>query len=138
MPVELRSAQRKIRVDYRRLKQDARRLLTAVGRPEAVLSILLTDDRKIAQLHERWMDLTGPTDVMSFPMGGEILGDIVISVETAARRSPRNLQQEIRRYLIHGLLHLNGHDHLNQKDRTRMNRQAARLSRVLAEGITDE
>ena len=64
-----------------------------------------------------------------------ILGDIAISVETAKRRRPRALEREVERYLIHGLLHLVGHDHARKKDHLRMNRATRRLRRVLDESL---
>jgi probable rRNA maturation factor len=137
MPVELRDEQRAVRLDTRRLRRQAESLLAAVGRADSVLSILLTDDRRMAPLHERWMGEEGPTDVMSFPMseGGEecpkverpLLGDIVISAETAARRRPKDPQGEVLRYLVHGLLHLTGHDHRGKAGRLRMDRKARLL-----------
>lgn len=155
MPVELRNEQRAVPLDARRLKRQAEGLLKEVGRPEAVLSILLTDDRRMARLHERWMGEEGPTDVMSFPMGertnrriGEsanrrghdlahspprpfahsrLLGDIVISAETAARRRPKDPAGEVLRTLVHGLLHLVGYDHRAKAQRLRMNRRARLL-----------
>ena len=128
MPVELRNEQRVVPLDTRRLKTQAEGLLEEVGRPEAVLSILLTDDRRMARLHERWMGEEGPTDVMSFPMSeAGILGDIVISAETAARRRPKDPAGEVLRTLVHGLLHLVGYDHHAKAQRLRMNRRARLL-----------
>ena len=128
MPVDLRNEQRAVPLDVRRLKHQAERLLEEVGRPETVLSVLLTDDRRMAQLHERWMGEQGPTDVMSFPMSeAGILGDIVISAETAARRRPKNPAGEVLRLLVHGLLHLVGYDHRFRAQRLRMDRRARLL-----------
>ena len=132
MPVELRNAQRRVPLDIPRLKRDAKGLLAAVGQSRSILSVLVTDDRQMAWLHQEWMGLEGPTDVMSFPMGGpQVLGDIVISAETAARRKPRDPQAEVTRCLIHGLLHLVGHDHRLNSQRLRMDRQAQRLRRLV-------
>ena len=134
MGVELRNAQRRVRLDIRRLKGDAQGLLEAVGHSSSILSVLVTDDRQMAWLHQQWMGLEGPTDVLSFPMGGpQVLGDIVISAETAARRKPRDPQAEVTRCLIHGLLHLAGYDHRLSSQRVRMNRQAQRLRRLVRE-----
>jgi rRNA maturation RNase YbeY len=116
-------------LDLRQFKKESQALLAAIGRPKATLSILLTDDRRMAELHKRWMGEPDPTDVLSFPMGGPLLGDIAISVETAARRCPRDVHREVTRCLVHGLLHLVGHDHLRKGDRVRMNRQERRLLR---------
>lgn len=126
--VQLRNEQRAVRLDAQRLKRQAESLLAAVGQADSTLSILLTDDRRITPLHERWMGEEGPTDVMSFPMEEEgILGDIVISAETAARRRPKDPHGEVLRYLVHGLLHLTGHDHRGKGERLRMERQARLL-----------
>lgn len=157
MPVELRNAQRSYRLDTRALRRDAQRLLEAVGCPEATLSILLTDDRQMSQLHERWMGEKGPTDVLAFPQEAvgqgkrvegkgngasfsnvpfpfapsPFLGDVAISVETARRRNPSDPEREIRRYLVHGLLHLVGRDHAGKEERLRMQKETRRLLLVL-------
>ena len=128
MPVELRNEQRAVPVDARRLRRKAESLLSAVGRSDSVLSILLTDDRRITPLHERWMGEPGAADVLSFPMNEPgILGDIVISVETAARRRPKDPARETLRYLVHGLLHLVGYDHRTKRERLQMDRESLRL-----------
>ena len=138
MMVELRNAQKAVRIDAGRLKRQAQAALEEIGMGERLLSILLTGDGEMARLHERWMDDPSPTDVLSFPAGAvpggpavssppRILGDIAISTETAARRRPADPQAEIRRYLIHGILHLAGHDHRTKPERLRMSRQARRL-----------
>ena len=136
MAVEMRSTQRRVRIDLRRLRRDAQRLLDAVGCRDHELSILLTDDRQMARLHQYWMDLSGPTDVMSFEGDAEcpkmerpLLGDIAISAETAARRRPADPQREALRYLTHGLLHLVGLDPRTRAQRLRMNRKTRELLR---------
>ncbi len=141
MPVELRSTQQRVRLDVRRLRRDAEKMLDGLGCSERILSILVTDDRQIEWLHLQWMGLEGPTDVMSFPMDSGagpgpapwVLGDIVISAETAARRKPRDPQAEVTRYLIHGLLHLVGYDHRLSSQRLRMNRRAQRLQKLVCD-----
>jgi len=91
------------------------------------ISILLLDDQEIAGLNKQYLDRTGPTDVISFPMTDDefpgvqpqLLGDVVISVETAARQALRRrcpLYEEIIFLLIHGILHLIGYDHEVSKD----------------------
>ena len=135
MPVELKNAQQLL-VDVRRIKRIVQELLEALGRGQAEVSVLFVGDRKMLEIHQRWMGEATPTDVLSFQMGPaarggpEILGDIVISVETAARRAPKNVLEEIIRYLIHGLLHLVGYDHVRLSDRRRMNRESRRLRRI--------
>ena len=74
---------------------------------EAV-EISLVSDKKITGLHVRFMNVPGPTDVITFDHG-----EIVISVDTAlrqAREHGQEVDRELFRYIVHGLLHLNGHE----------------------------
>lgn len=86
------------------------------------VSILLLDDSQITGLNALYLKRQGSTDVISFPMldnsfpavQPQVLGDVVISVETARRQAQRarvTLDEEIQRLLIHGILHLLGYDH---------------------------
>lgn len=103
--------------------------------PQAELSILLVGEDVMAGYHKRFMDLDGPTDVMSFPMdelrapepGQEpprgMLGDIVICPQFTSAQAPGNGREpaeEIEYLLIHGLLHLLGHDHAEPDERSVM------------------
>ena len=103
--------------------------------PQAELSILLVDEAAMAELHQRFMDQPGPTDVMSFPMDelrapelGQspprgTLGDIVICPQYTSAQAPENGREpaeEIQYLLIHGLLHLLGHDHADAGGRAVM------------------
>ena len=103
--------------------------------PQAELSILLVDETTMADYHERFMDLPGPTDVMSFPMDElrapeddeeppmGLLGDIVLCPQVTARQAPdngRSVDGEAEYLLIHGLLHLLGHDHAEPEEKTVM------------------
>ena len=103
--------------------------------PQAELSILLVDEAAMAELHQRFMDQPGPTDVMSFPMDelrapelGQspprgTLGDIVICPQFNSAQAPENGREpaeEIQYLLIHGLLHLLGHDHADAGERAVM------------------
>lgn len=103
--------------------------------PQAELSIVLVDEETMAGYHERFMDLPGPTDVMSFPMDelrspreGEepptgLLGDIVICPQFTSAQAPENGREpddEIDYLLIHGLLHLLGHDHAEPEEKAEM------------------
>jgi probable rRNA maturation factor len=72
------------------------------------INLILVSDRRIAQLHRRFMDEAGPTDVITFQHG-----EIVISAETAKRQARRfrtSVGHELRLYIVHGLLHLRGFD----------------------------
>lgn len=94
--------------------------------PQAELSILLVDEPTMADYHVRFMDLPGPTDVLSFPMDElraprddedpplGMLGDIVLCPTVTAAQAGENgrtAEGEADYLLIHGLLHLLGHDH---------------------------
>jgi probable rRNA maturation factor len=102
-----------------RVRARARRHLRALGRDDAELSVLLAGDRTLRTLNRRWRAIDRATDVLSFPAtepagAGPELGDLAISLDTAGRRAAaagRTLLQEVDRYLVHGLLHLLGHDH---------------------------
>jgi len=117
--VELRSEHPSGRAVARRVRARVRAILSALGRPGAGLSILLTTDGRIRTLNRRWRRVDHATDVLSFPAddppgSGPHLGDLAISLDIAARRARRagrTLGEEVDRYLVHGLLHLVGHDH---------------------------
>ena len=93
--------------------------LDALGRSSAELSVLLCDDRFMRDLNLRFRGIDAPTDVLSFEQDstvgpGSVLGDVVISLDTARRQAQRrNLPEatELRELLLHGILHLLGRDH---------------------------
>jgi probable rRNA maturation factor len=112
--------QRQVLVDLKRLRTDASRAVRLVGGlsiqrplPEDI-SVVLVSDRRIAQLHRDYMQIPGPTDVITFEHG-----DLFISVETARRQAGEfssSLERELRLYLVHGLLHLVGFDDHSPED----------------------
>jgi len=109
----------------RRLGQRARRYLAALGCDGAELSLLVVGDAAMRRLNRAWRGKDRPTDVLSFPAAGPgaLLGDVVISLDTAcraAREEGRTIAAELDRYLAHGLLHLLGHDHERPADARRM------------------
>jgi probable rRNA maturation factor len=109
------------------------------------LSILFTDDDRIAQLNDQYLGRKGPTNVLAFPMAGgptpnvdsAMLGDVVISVDTALRESKdlgEPLEYTINRLLIHGILHLLGYDHeQSTKEAARMEKEQDRLIALVRE-----
>lgn len=136
-------ATRGSRVDVGLLKTRAKSILRAVGQPRSELSVALVDDVEIAALNERWRGVPRATDVLSFSLlegefaghRGRLLGDVVISVETAARQAEqrhRALDEIIVRLLIHGVLHLLGHDHEHDEEARRMLAEERRVWRSLA------
>lgn len=119
--VSLSNRQRRVRVSADRVRRTARRVLRAACPEGGELSVLLVDDAAIARLNADYRARPRPTDVLSFsqlegprPGAAGTLGDVVISVETArrqARERGRPLEEEIGALLVHGVLHLLGHDH---------------------------
>ena len=131
------------RVDRRLLRRRAARVLGELGQPDAELSLTLVDDEDIAALNAGWRGKSAPTDVLSFSLlegpfaerRGALLGEVVIGVDVAARqarKARRTLDDEVARLMIHGLLHLLGHDHVRQGEARRMKAEERRLWRALA------
>ncbi|ETI82864.1 MAG: rRNA maturation RNase YbeY [Varibaculum cambriense] len=103
--------------------------------PAVEMSLIFVEPDAIAALHERWLDLEGPTDVMSFPMDelrpgsadspteAGILGDIVICPEVAqaqAARAGHSSAEEMLLLTVHGILHLLGYDHAEKDEEKEM------------------
>jgi probable rRNA maturation factor len=144
MSVQVLVRQRRHRVDAARIAALAEHVLKAEKRPDAALSVTIVSDRRIAQLHRDYLDVPGPTDVISFPLedelalgeGPRLLGEVVVSADTAAREArARRLpfERELLLYVAHGTLHLLGYDDHAPKERARMfRRQEALLDRFLA------
>lgn len=90
-----------------------------------LIEVSLVSDETIAKVHGEFMDDPTPTDVITFPHG-----EILISVETAIRSSTEHghpPEREALLYLVHGLLHLNGHDDLSEPSRTCMHAEQERI-----------
>ncbi len=87
------------------------------------LGLWICRDEEIAELHERYQGIPGPTDVLSFPGDPPYLGDIAVSADTAAaqaREVGHSANREIAYLALHGLLHLLGYDDLDEASRARM------------------
>lgn len=120
----------------------AAHVLAAEGQPDAELSVTLVDDARIAEIHVDYMQIPGPTDVISFPLGDPedpipILGEVVVSVDTAAREARERgitLREELLRYVVHGTLHLFGYDDHEPEEYAAMH---ARQEELLAEALAD-
>jgi probable rRNA maturation factor len=124
-------------VDLEGLVALARMTLLGEGIVDAELSISLVTEDEIAELHERYLHEAGPTDVLSFPLDEEAgedglrqVGDVVIAPAVAARNNPNDPAAELRLLLVHGILHLLGHDHLGDGDRAEMWERQERYSGV--------
>ena len=132
------NASRDPEVDRRALARSARTILGALGSTDAELSVTLVDDREIARLAGAYGRRPRATDVLSFALAegpgakfaGRMLGDVVISPAVAARNNPDDPGSELRLLLVHGILHLLGHDHMEQEDRATMWARQERYSGV--------
>ena len=122
MNIQIENRQRKQKISIRQLRRVARKILSVSGCPDAELSILIVGDRRIRQINRDYLQRDKATNVISFAqqegeeVGGEtlLLGDVVISAETAARDAAEAglpLASELYFLLLHGILHLLGYDH---------------------------
>ena len=138
MEILLQNNQDQYPVDSSRFRSQIAQVLENMEETECELSLLLTDDAEIRRLNKTYRSLDQATDVLSFPQdeeavnesGKTLLGDVVISVETAARQAEEHhlsFNEELILLAIHGILHLLGYDHERSpqdarvmKDKTRM------------------
>lgn len=112
--------------------------------PEAGLSVVLADDARLQALNREYLGIDAPTDVLSFPAsetdpetGGRYLGDILISVPRAraqAEAAGHPLESELQLLVVHGVLHLLGHDHAQAEDKARMWKAQAEILERLGLG----
>jgi probable rRNA maturation factor len=124
MSVAIEDRQKKVKLDLRRMRGSLKRLMKELHCEDGELSLLLVDDDQIREINRTYLNRDRSTNVISFSMTeGEfgainprLLGDIVLSVETAARDAETgciDLMDEVEFLLIHGLLHLLGYEHEN-------------------------
>jgi probable rRNA maturation factor len=129
-------------------RKAARAALAAAGRggPEPVeLAILLSADAEVRALNRRWRGEDKPTNVLSFPSGAaagprgrRLLGDVVLAYETLAREAEaadKPLAHHLSHLVVHGVLHLMGHDHERPAEARRMETLEVRVLAAL--GIPD-
>jgi probable rRNA maturation factor len=114
-------------------------MLRALELPDAELSVLMTNDRELQELNREHRQKDKPTDVLAFAMDESvadpagILGDVVISLDTAerqARSRGRPLIEEVRFLLAHGVLHLVGYDHAEPAEKRVMVAMTRKLVRL--------
>ena len=141
-----------VSVDEAALAELSGAVLDALGVSAlAELSVVLVDVAAMTTLHEQWMDLPGPTDVMAFPMdtlpvgagsgpgggpgnppevGPALLGDVILCPEVAARQAAaagHSTESELLLLTTHGVLHLLGYDHGTDEDEAEMFTLQAKL-----------
>jgi rRNA maturation RNase YbeY len=132
MPVLIRTEGLVANISTQQVATCGEHLLAAYGMEKVELSILLVDDKRMAELNHAYRQKKGTTNVLSFPIseemnfsGPEQLGDIVISVDTARKEAGQkgvSAHQRIERLLIHGFVHLLGYDHERSTKKTRSSR----------------
>ncbi|HYN85548.1 MAG TPA: rRNA maturation RNase YbeY [Pyrinomonadaceae bacterium] len=145
--IEVVSRQRKVRVDCEGWREFVERAMGVVPAEEgAGVTVVFVSDARMRELNRMWRHKSGTTDVLSFPSEaeeweraaaeaegeGKSLGDVVISVEQAARQARANglaFDDEVAQLILHGLLHLCGYDH--ETDGGEMNALELRLRRRL-------
>jgi probable rRNA maturation factor len=121
-------------VDEGGLARLAAATLRAEGVGRAELSVSFVNEQEMAELHLRYLHESGPTDVLAFPLDDSdddvrVLGDVVICPEFAAANNP-DLRAEMRLLLVHGILHLLGYDHEEERERARMWARQERYSGI--------
>ena len=138
--IEVVNRQRKMPLDCERWRKFVETAWRVIPTSAEGVTVAFVSDRAMRELNRLWRHKQGTTDVLSFPVEqdefekveGSSLGDVVISVEQAARQAKENgltLDQEISQLILHGLIHLCGYDHAT--DHGEMNRLELRLRRRL-------
>ena len=138
--IEVVNRQRKMPLDCERWQAFVERAWPLIPTDAEGVTIAFVSDRAMRELNRLWRHQRSTTDVLSFPAEqdefekteGARLGDVVISVERAARQAKENglsFEDEIAQLILHGLIHLCGYDH--STDKGEMNRLELRLRRKL-------
>jgi probable rRNA maturation factor len=142
LAIDISSSVRRLSVSRARIREAAVTALTAERAKDAMLSITFVGRATMSQLNHRYLGHHGPTDVISFGLGragtrGAVVGDIYICAEIArenARRQGIPAGEELLRLVVHGTLHVLGHDHPTGSGRTTSSmwrRQERILARVV-------
>lgn len=133
----------RVPVSRARVRRAADHVLRSEGVRDALLSIAFVSDRTIARLNRQHLGHRGPTDVLSFGFapagrGSAVVGDVYIAPGVARRQAAAHgaaIREELLRLVVHGVLHVLGHDHPEGEDRYRSamwRRQERLVRRVLA------
>lgn len=111
---------------------------------DSELSIILTNDERLHELNLNYLGIDAPTDVLSFPAsetdpetGARYIGDILISIpraQTQAEVAGHSLESEVQLLVVHGVLHLLGHDHAEAEEKARMWKAQAEILESLGLG----
>ena len=138
--VEIVNRQRHRKLNTRHWREFGEKALQAISKQETTVTIVFVGDAAIKNLNRQFRGKNEVTDVLSFPnkaepfevWSGSQLGEVVISVQQAATQAKEHgltFSDEVKQLILHGLLHLCGHDH--ETDHGEMNRMELRLRRKL-------
>ena len=131
--IEAVNRQRKTKIDTKAWEAFADKAAAAIGKGGSAATIAFVSDKAIRRLNREFRGVDKATDVLSFPADEtDNLGDIAISVDTAARQAKENglaFDEEVAQLILHGLLHLSGYDH--ETDNGEMNRLELKIRRRL-------
>jgi len=147
MEILIKNQQKIIKINQRKIKEIIKKVLLHLKVDERTeISVLFTDDKFIRTLNNKYRGIDKPTDVLSFSLqegavkspeieSDKPLGDIIISAETAQRQADtlnHSIEKELTVLLIHGLLHLIGYDHEEDKDYKIMKEKESEILKIFA------
>jgi probable rRNA maturation factor len=140
--ISIASPQETVAIDRGRMREVVRAVLDGEGVGEYEISLAFVDNPTIHRLNKRYLHHDEPTDVLSFPLSeanaAKLSGEVVLGVEVAqaqARERGHDVQAELALYVIHGLLHLCGHDDKSKEAAARMRERERHYLRQL--GLPD-
>lgn len=151
MTVTVENLQKRIRLNLNQLLKDVKKVLAHEQIEQAELSVALVTDRKMKVLHQKYLGLNYPTDVLTFDFlppklsktkqpkkTKSINGEIVISTDMAVKQAKEfhaSAESECYLYIIHGILHLLGYDDHRPSDIKKMRKKEAELMNVIKREI---
>jgi probable rRNA maturation factor len=131
--IAISNRQRARRINLRLLEKIATAALEELKIVQAELSVVLTGAKEMASLNEKFLGHEGPTDVITFDYKEaklELHGEVFVCVAEAEKQAKEfgtSWQSELVRYVVHGILHLTGHDDLKPMARKKMKREEGRV-----------
>lgn len=130
MPIQIQNRQRRVAIRSASVKKRLHQMMQYLGCAEQELSVVFGNDRMLQGLNRIYRQKDRPTNVLAFPQAspvgraeGGLLGDIVVSLPIATQEAAalqQSLEERVGYLLLHGLLHLLGHDHEAPRQRRRM------------------
>ncbi|GAH27042.1 unnamed protein product [marine sediment metagenome] len=147
MEILIKNQQKIIKLNQKKIEGKIKKVLHYLKVDEETeISVLFIDDKFIRSLNNKYRGIDKPTDVLSFSLqegaikspeveSDQLLGDIIISVETAQRQADNlnhSIEKELTVLLTHGLLHLTGYDHEKGKDYKIMREKESEILKIFA------